>query len=45
MIKVFWQGGWKDVDIYWDINNEADLKKKKNGSWYMVINAYIDIIK
>lgn len=44
MIKVFWQGGWKDVDIYWDINNEADLKKK-NGSWYMVINAYIDIIK
>lgn len=44
MIKVFGQGGWKDVDIYWDINNEADFKKK-NGSWDMVINAYIDIIK
>lgn len=29
MIKVFGQGGWKDVDIYWDINNEADFKKKK----------------
>lgn len=29
MIKVFGQGGWKDVDIYWDINNEADLKKKR----------------
>lgn len=29
MIKVFGQGGWKDVDIYWDINNEADLKKNK----------------